>query len=261
MAESLYEPAIQNMSATVHQLALLVPPPQEIPFADSFAYRYVEKTIQQAIVQKLARYVTTLRATFILLEYGFLQEQASLQRILDEIQEDVTFLSYALIVGEVSELHRKYLDAFYQEELDPTTGKLGEQDRPMVPRKKIRAYIANAEGANQNPSQGVRVSREISKAYSGFIHAASPQVMDMYFGTPPRFHLGGMRGTFRQDEHREDVWNYFYRGILVFSCAAQALGNAKLCEDILFFAQKFAQQAGKDYGLKDRSNQPKVDGE
>lgn len=136
MAESLYESAIQNMSATVHQLALLVPQPQKIPFADSFAYRYVEKTIQQAIVQKLARYVTTLRATFILLEYGFLQQQASLQRILDEIQEDVTFLSYALIVGEVSELHQKFLDAFYQEEFDLTTGKLGEQDRPWCQGKR-----------------------------------------------------------------------------------------------------------------------------
>ncbi len=40
--------------------------------------------------------------------------------------------------------------------------------------KKIQAYIANKEGSGLNPSTGVEVSRTPTKAYSGYVHAASP---------------------------------------------------------------------------------------
>lgn len=252
MAEAMYEAALKNMSATVHALATGVPPPQRVPFADSFVYRYVEKTVHQALVQKLARYVTTLRGACVLFEYGFVQEQAALQRVLDEIQEDITFLAFGIIFDKMTPLHHAYLEAFYEEEFDPRTGKLGNQDRPMIRRKKIRAYIARMEGVNANPSRGVEVTRQVSKAYSGYVHAASPQIMDMYGGSPPRFHLGGMKGTERHDEHREDLWNYFYRGILAFAFAAKAFGEDKLFEDISFFAAEFAKSSGHDYGLKVR---------
>ena len=37
-----------------------------------------------------------------------------------------------------------------------------------------------------DPSRGIGVARTVSKAYSGYVHAASPQIMDMYDGDPPR---------------------------------------------------------------------------
>ncbi len=251
MTEALYNATIKHMTATVHALCKLVPPPRKTPFADSYAYRYVEKTCQQAIVQKLARYVSTLRATHLLLEHGLLQEQAALQRVLDEIQEDVTFLAFGIIFEKPTPLHTEFLDYFYQEELDTVTGKPSDQNRPMVSRKKIRAYIARAEGNSNNPSQAAKTSKEISKTYSGFVHAASPQIMDMYFGSPPKFHVEGMRHTFRYQEHREDMWNYFYRGILVFAFAAKALGAEEMFKSILHFAAKFeeSESAGQDDGL------------
>ncbi|MET3516721.1 MAG: hypothetical protein ACLGJD_00310 [Gammaproteobacteria bacterium] len=252
MIESTYEAALKNMSATVHALAKSVPPPQRVPFADSFAYRYVERTVHQALVQKLARYVTTLRGACLLFEYGFVQEQAALQRVLDEIQEDITFLAFGVIFDKMTPLHQTYLEAFYREEFDPRTGEPGNQDRPMIPRKKIRAYIARLEGSNANPSRGVEVARQVSKTYSGYVHAASPQIMDMFGGSPPRFHLGGMKGTERHDEHREDLWNYFYRGILAFAFAAKAFGADKMFEDISYFSANFAKSAGHDYGVKTR---------
>lgn len=247
MSEPLYVAALRNMSTTVHELARHVPQPQRVPFAESFVYRYVEKTAHQALVQKLARYVTTLRGACLLFDHGFVQEQAALQRMLDEIQEDVTFLSFGLIFDKLTPLHEKYLSAFYEEEFNPETGEPGDQDRPMVPRKKIRAYIATMEGAAANPSRSVEVARQVSKAYSGYVHAASPQIMDMYGGSPLRFHLGGMKGTARHDEHREDLWNYFYRGIVAFSFAAKAFGADVLFGNISAFADNFAQQAGRDY--------------
>lgn len=248
MTESLYLAVVRNMSATVHALTQLVPEPQQVQFADSFVYRYVEKTPQQAIVQKLARYVTTLRATYLLWHEGFVQEQAALQRVLDEIQEDIIFLAFGVMFNDQTPLHLAYLDAFYQEEFDPNTGGLGTQDRPMIPRKKIRAYIARMEGLADDPSSAIANSRAVSKTYSGYVHAASPQIMDMYGGTPARFHLGGMKGTERHDDHREDLWNYFYRGVLASGFASKAFGAEVLFSNIAAFAKKFAHQAGHDYG-------------
>jgi hypothetical protein len=73
--DELYLQTLRNMESTLAGLAKRVPPPQRVPILDSFAFRYVEKTIHQAIVQKLARIISGLHAARILLESGFLQER------------------------------------------------------------------------------------------------------------------------------------------------------------------------------------------
>lgn len=248
--ERLYDQALVNMERTVHGLAQRVSPPRAVPYKDSFVFRYVEKTLHQALVQKLARIVMGLHAARLLLEQGFLQEQGALQRILDELHEDVSFLALAVIYDKHTSLHQAYLDAFYEEEFDAVSALESTQKRPMISRQKIRAYIARIEGAALDPSRGVELTRTISKAYSGFIHAASPHVMDMYGGNPPRFHVHGMKGTERQQEHREDLWNYFYRSIIAFALTAKAFGDDLLFSQIQQFSREFERQCGKDYAPK-----------
>jgi hypothetical protein len=244
----LYDQALVNMERTVHTLAARVPQPQAVPYKDGFQFRHVERTVHQALVQKLARTVSTLSATRLLMEHGFAQEQASMQRILDELQEDVTFLSFGIIFSKWSKLHDDYLAAFFEEEFDADTAMESTQKRPMIPRKKIRAAIASMEGATGlDQSTGVEVTRTVSKAYSGYVHAASPHIMDMYGGNPPRFHMRGMRGTPRQIEHRADLWNYFYRGIISFGFAAKAFGDDEMFASIRDFADEFAKRSGKNY--------------
>ena len=235
------------MRATVHELARRVPQPKEVPFGDSFGYRYVEKTIHQALVQKLARYASSLQAAQILLDAGFLQEQAALQRMLDEIQEDIAFLSFSIIFRSLTPLHQEYLDAFFEEEFDAVTALASTQKRPMISRQKIRAYIARSSGNSSDPSTGLEAARTISKAYSGYVHAASPQIMDMYGGTPAHFHMSGMRGTPREEEHHEDLWNYYYRGILAFAFVAKAFGDEEMCTNITSFAERFSKSEGRGY--------------
>ena len=245
----MYGQVLKSMDSTVGILETRVPKPRRVPFASSFVYRYVEKTLHQALVQKLARYVTSLRAARLLMEHGFVQEQAALQRVLDEIQEDITFLAFGVVFGSITPLHQEYLEAFYEEEFDAATGLATSQSRAMTPRKKIRAYIARAQGHAEDPSGSVENARTVSKTYSGYVHAASPQIMDMYGGSPPHFHVKGMRGTELHDEHREDLWNYFYRGILAFAFAAKAFGENELFTEISKFADAFANHQGKNYGV------------
>jgi hypothetical protein len=57
----------------------------------------------------------------------------------------------------------------------------------MIPRKKIRAFNSKDRGTGYDQSSTIEIWRTISKAYSGYVHGASPQLMELYFGSPPRF--------------------------------------------------------------------------
>ncbi len=242
-----YEQALEHMERTVNGLAKRIPGPRREPYKDSFVYRYVEKTVHQALVQKLARLVSGLHAARLLLEAGFLQEQAALQRILDEITEDISFLSFSVILGNSEPSHKNYLDYFYQEEFDPNDVVVSSKERAMVPRKKIRAYLDRCVNGPKGSSKHLDASKTVSKAYSGFVHAASPQIMDMYGGVPPQFHMRGMHGTKMQAEHRADLWNYFYRGIVAFCFVAKVFGDEELFVSIRNFEAEFLRETGSDF--------------
>ncbi len=201
----------------------------KLPFGS--AYRFKEKTIYQAMIQKLARVQSSVRAAQILLKNGFLQEQAIIHRTIDETNEDIIFLARAAANERITELHDRFLEAFWEEEIDES-GKMidSEQKRPMIPRKKIHAYLAKDTGFELDPSTHQKLIRTISKAYSGFVHGASPHIMDMYGGNPPHFHTKGMLGTHRMEEHADDLWNYVYRSFISHILVGKAIGAERHVE-------------------------------
>ena len=250
--EETYDDALVHMDRTLALLLHMVPQPVQrrlnIGDKETVAYRFKECTIQQAIVQKLVRIISGLRAAGILVEHGFVQEQASLQRMLDEFNEDVMFLSLAIIYNDISELHERYLAAFYEEEFDANTAMSSTQKRPMIPRRKIRYYL-DSKISDDKLGGGPEAARTVSKMYSGYLHGASDQIMDIYFGNPPKFHTNGILGTSRHGEYRNDFWNYMYRGLLSFGVALKAFGREAEFEENRRMASEFGRSVGKDYGL------------
>ena len=208
--DALYDETLRQIDKAFRQLERRVPPPQKMPHGNSWVFRYKEKTIYQALIQKLARVVSGLHAARLLCANGLVQEQSSIQRMLDEFHQDIMFLVLAVTNDEITPLHQEYLDAFYQEEFDPITVK-PLLNRPMVPRRKIRAYLAQFEQLTTiDPSSAVTMYHTVHSANSGFIHGASPHIMDMFGGSPPRFNIHGMAGTPRHKSHRCDLFNYFF---------------------------------------------------
>jgi len=246
--DDLYDQTLSNMEATHAALAARVHPPQAVAFGSGLAFRYVERDIHQALVQKLARVISGLHAARLLLAHGFVQEQAALRRMLDELNDDVMFLAHGVISDNITELHREYLAAFYEEEFDnPDSALESTQKRPMVSRQKVRAYIGRIRAEGLNPSSFLDAMRTVNKVYSGFVHGASPHIMEMYCGTPPRFHVRGMLGTICADDHREYLWNSFYGSIVSFVLAAKAFGDEALAQGALGYMRRFAKAAGKSY--------------
>ncbi len=74
----------------------------------------------------------------VLHHHGLFQEQGVIQRGLDELQEDITFLSLAIIRYDMTDRHKQYLEYFYAEEFDDPSDVMGSHKSwGMVPRDKI----------------------------------------------------------------------------------------------------------------------------
>ena len=246
MMHALFHEALTVMEKAFRHMERKVPPPKPVPYKDGFVFRYKEKSIEQALIQKLARVISGLHAASLLLDQGFVQEQGVLHRTLDELGEDILFLVAALTNDSITDLHKRFLRAFYEEEFDNLDDPVAStQKRDMVPRAKIRAYLARVFDAAGNPSRDISVSRTLSKAYSGFVHAASPHIMDMCGGAPPTFHLNGMLGTPRVAEHARDAWNYYYRGLIAVAAVANALGDRQLVDSLLSYKAQFERASGE----------------
>jgi hypothetical protein len=169
------------------------------------------------------------------------QEEAVIHRVLGDLIEDVLFLSYGILRNELNEkIFQSYLTDFYQEDFaDPENPLESIQKRAPVPRKKIQAYIARADSRIGNPSQNQEIFRTLHQAFSGFVHAASVQILETYGGNPPHFHVRGMLGTPRMPEYERDIWNYFERGMADFVLAAGVFGDRELVKRLLSQKETF----------------------
>ena len=237
--------AIEAMTKAFRRLESATPQPKQVPHRDSFVFRYAIKGIHEALLQKLARSISGLNAIAVLLNAGYVQEVGVLLRTLDEIHEDIFFLAIAETNGAKTERHTQYLQAFYSEAVFSRPEGSMEVPKPnLVSRKKIRAHTMNTIGQGINVSQALTASESIGTAYSGFVHAASENIMDMYSGNPPHFHLQGMHGTPRVATYSRDAENYVYRGLMADIAVAKAFGDASLVDAMCKFIDQYESANG-----------------
>ncbi|MFT6735612.1 MAG: hypothetical protein ACJAS9_003823 [Polaribacter sp.] len=241
----IYQQVSEYLEECFHFMESHLPSPDIVEISEQKCLRYTEKLIETAIIQKLARYLSSLNAARLLLDQGYTQEVGVMFRTLDEIGEDIRFLCIPKTGGDFTEIHRKYLEYFYQEEFDnPDNAFLSTQNRPTIPRKKIHAAIANIGKKTLNPSDNQKNHRTISQAYSGYVHGSSEHLIEMVGGNPLRYFLRGMAGTKRQQEFAYNYWDYAYRGILAVMITSKALGFGELYEQCLKFRKDFEKQTG-----------------
>lgn len=248
---TLYAQAISMMDKAFNVLSEKAGKPEMIDMGNGYAYRYKEQSIYQAIIQKLARVITGLHAIDTLNKAGLLQEQGAIQRTLDEFEEDIAFLCFSLIFNDETDLHKRYLEAFYEEEFDvPNSAIASTQKRPMIPRKKISAFVSKDRGSGYGQSSTIEVVRTIFKTNSGYVHGASPHLMELYYGNPPYFHLNGSVDSPLYNDHLNDILNYYYRAIITFSFAAKAFGEDELFAEIVSYSEDFAIASGRENELR-----------
>ena len=231
-----YLEILTTLESAFRKFEATVPSPNLVNRGSYPVFRYNEPTIEAAILQKCARLISGLHTTIILLEHGFAQEIGVIGRTLDEFIEDIMFLCPAVDHKNRTRLHDDYLTDFYQEEFDnPYSPINSTQKRKTIRRKKIHAAIARFPEQQINQSDFQLVLRTTSQVSSGFVHGASSQIMELYGGDPPHFHISGMLNTPRVTEFEEYAWNYFYRGLISVMRIALAFDETKLVSDLYEF--------------------------
>lgn len=243
---ALFREAIDSMEAGFRQLEDLVQRPRVVKQGDGIALRYSEQTIHQALLLKLARYISGLNACDVLLANGYVQEQGVIQRTLDELDEDILFLCFGAQDGTVK-LHRKYLKTFWQEEFEEGVAPIDNtKGRYHIPRREIREWLGQKMGTDAD-DPGMKAMRCIQQTYSGYVHAASPHIMDMCGGPELRFHLRGLNGTSRIPAHIHDLWNYVYRGLVSANQVALIFGDGKTATELRAALTKYEAASGSSY--------------
>jgi hypothetical protein len=203
--------------------------------------RFRERSAHQAALQKLARYISGLKALLVLVNARLLQEEGAIKRTLDELGEDILFLVFPAENGEEAALKARFLEAFYQEEfaedVPPTMDTM--QDRYLPKRRKIREYINRRQ--TEIP-HGEKASAKIYQGYSGFVHSASPHLMEMVSFQDFKFSLDGISDLDLFESHVADVVNYFVRGLISVAALAGALGEPAMFRQLRDMGDHLAER-------------------
>ena len=233
--EILFRETIRICDGAFRALETEIPAPVRVPFGDSFVLRYKVRTPQIVVVQKLSRVSTGLKASEALLRLGLLQELGAIFRMLDEFREDVHFMCSAIRHQPMSGTQQRFIDEFFQEEMDPNSALEAPAKRNRVRRSKVQAANAKTSADVLNPSDAQKLSRSLTRTFSGYVHGSSVHILDMWGGEPPRYYLNGMRGTMLQSVFERHACHYFERSLGAFFEAAITFGLEDLAAELKRF--------------------------
>ncbi|MHC4624619.1 MAG: hypothetical protein ACYS4W_12040 [Planctomycetota bacterium] len=211
------------------------------------AFIYANPTAKHVCLLKSIKIVSGLNALSVLLEAGYVTEMGVLMRTISDCMNAIYFLleHYPDTTSEVE----KYVSDFFGEFLDepeiaPNLGK--KRYRTKV--KKIHASRARLLSEHINFAVGRDMVYKNYSAYSGYVHAAYPNIMEMYGGEAPyRFQMEGMKGTPRMSEWEEVFVSFIRSVILVFGYMAEKYGKVELSHEIRKMMGSFERElAGEE---------------
>jgi hypothetical protein len=224
-------PRKEWFETAISKLYQTLPQPRAVGHEGNTVYRFENPSILHAIFLKSVRYVSGLNAGQTLFDLGFFQELGTLQRTLDEFQEDVLFLSLAVHSDDITKMHNSYLDAFWQEERDFPEFRRDQRNRYSVPRKKVHAYISRMSNGGRQDAEGEALGKYLSSENFGFVHGAASHILDLYDPKLDRFDVQGVSDPDLRLDHERDWQNYHFRGLIVIAFAAKSLGAQELLAD------------------------------
>lgn len=218
-------PKLSWFNDALREIEVSVGLPQPVPFRGRKAFRYTDRSLQEAVTLKLARYISGLNAGHLLLSSGFFQELATLQRTLDEIHEDIYFLCLPQFVGWKTEFHTRYLQSFWEEEPEFKDFTRKPRNRDQILRKRIRSYLAKCESDGGTDHSAIATSAYLSRLYSGYVHAAAPQLLELYDPEAESFRPNGYADSPLAPDHASDFENQYFRGVFSVFVVARVVKN------------------------------------
>jgi hypothetical protein len=230
-----FETALSQLQSSVKPLELFVdgfakrlsaPLLYSSSYEDT-GFRYLKPDVRHFCLLKAARVVSALNASINLARDGYTQEIAVLMRTVSEY---TTHIEFVLPESDGSQKPEaaKYVCDFFN---DSARNKAGEAKRAQVPQGSVHHSIGNALDAlvEENdrgaefPESASKLLSSVYRAFSNYVHAKYPEIMDLYGGRPGKFHLRGMRGTPKDSENLEMIGTFINTATLKFRLTAGRL--------------------------------------
>lgn len=239
---------LSEMEEHFRSLHTVIEKPEYIKISNRNVFRYTNKTVNIAMIQLMARIISGLNSANLLIGHGLVQECNVLYRTLDEFQENITFLSKALLDNNITPLHQKYLDNFFEEEFDNVDSAFhSTQKRDLIPRDKIRAFIASMDENPVNRSDAQKNLETIDKFYSGFVHGTSTHIIDMYSDNPSKYSVRGLSEEAPSVAiAQRDFEEYLYQSIFSMLTIALSFSETEIYEKILSLRYDFESKTARD---------------
>ena len=241
--DSYLENVLSDLGALYHEMAAKIEAPVFVDVGGYQEWRYENLSESLACFLKGIKTVSTLNASMVLLRAGYTQEIGALCRMFDDYCNEIIFLLLPQNGESFSKEQIQFLNDFFQEEFDKPKSPLSStQKRVNVPVRKIHATFGKVAKTELNPSDAQELLRTKHQAFSGYVHAAYPHIMEMFGGAQP--HLNGMLGTPRIDEWRDQLIRCVYTALMVTVFVARKLVLNEMETKAQELLEKFESETG-----------------
>ena len=251
----IFQKCLEDLSILISKIECFFPPPEFVSVGGQQQFRYSEETVYHVAFLKAIRMVSGLNASLALLSGGFYQEIMVVLRTVDDFFSDILFIIENAEQNTLSEAQKKFMEDFFQEEfVNPNNPLENTKRRSTVPKKKIWASVARQIGQYANPSDAQKILQVTSDAFSGYVHGAYPQIMELCGGNPPWFHMNGISASVRTQACFKQISFYLHRTIMATDILTKSLGlrdlsdHAKKIRD--YFESETDYQIIKDSSAK-----------
>ncbi len=227
----LFQKCLSDLSVVISEIEGRFPQPKFVLVGGQQQFRYSENTVYHVAFLKAVRMISGLNASLVLLAGGYYQEIMVVLRTVDDFFSDILFILENSEQNSLSDAQKKFIEDFFQEEfVNPNNPLANTKRRSTVPKKKIWASVARQIGQYANPSDAQKILQVTNDAFSGYVHGAYPQIMELCGGKPPRFHLNGVLTSPRIQTCFKQISFYLHRTIMAIGVLTKSLGLGRLSD-------------------------------
>ena len=248
IVESMFRNILENMDKSIDDLMAIRKAPEEVKLGSILVHRFRQKNAEHVAVLKLSVLVSNLRAGRLLIDHGFVYEWMMVWRLLYETIEDVIFLVAEGRVESESNLHERFLAAFYAEDFDERA-RLTEKGVGAPTRREIRDFVEAFEreihGGRLPDGQGLgTLTKGLYRVGSGFMHGRAASIMCLYDPKSTRMLTNGMDNDEYLKQQLESFWLVFLSAISCFAAVMGRVWGEKHRDKVFEIAREFGDIAG-----------------
>lgn len=205
----------------------LLTPPKLFVSETTRGFRYENPDVRHFCLLKAVRVVSALNAAIELVRKGYTQELSVLMRTVTECTRHI---EYVLDIDD-SEEHRSNVKTYLREFFEDIRREPEAEIKSVLIRERLlneqlgktldRISQKRGDGPERVPAASLFYRS--SRAFSFYVHARYPEAMDLYGGSPGRWHLRGMAGTPKDIENLQILDTFMTTAFTTFVIMVQGI--------------------------------------